>query len=467
MFRSNPNEVRTVFGAEMEVVFARPRTDDEEWALQRNLRPINSDIPPYLAPSVTSEQVTSMQDYYASLKPASDEERAVQQGWLATLRDGVTHEDVVNFEVYRRLARPTLESSVYPVGTSYKKVIKNARELEFRGPGDDRHGWYDAPGVSEFRMHPTPHRKFRAAKAELMHGIGAVAAQMGHRTFLASQHVNGSSYRGEVPILGEIANLEPYKAAVVGLSRVFREGGALAADNPDAYYYNHLTFGHSRTNTVRIIPGRLEWRGSLQVDGAEAGNGLRMLDAGMRYGALHATDVERDAVQDLTMLAIEYPSDYDVVRDYSLQLAIEACAIKPKLDGNGYDITPILGNPRPAETMRVLTGRPAFIDTGSFARELEGFFSHGVEMTPDGVLQTNEALLARARLPDLELSYIRLEDMEYINETLRRFKVRPIATLQHATPTFDRNKASDFLKSATVLPQFAPEDHRALVAAYS
>ncbi len=455
------SSIRTALGGEFEMVFAEPASSIAEQARGRGYTLLNDGLE-LGKPSPISGAAAEMRSTYGSLRPASDEEAATRDRWLAYVDADVAPMDVVNYRMYAALSEPCLTYPAYPLGLGYAAITQGGGRLEFRGPGRRQQGWYDKDDVSELRLSPAPRQLFEQRRRELLAAAAHIATAEGHLAFLASQHINGSSYLEDAPVLGNMEELEPYLAAVAGLRRVYLEGGLL---NPARFPRSHrnLKFGSQREDNVRVMPGRVEYRGIHSYDGPDYDNGVRFLDGGLRY-AEHTTDDERSRVFTVTMLQVTPLKGYTKEHDLHLRRVIETCAVPPWAlpEGQQYVLDNV-DDEHQDQVLSALTGRP-FAD--GYYPEVNVLFTHALELGSDGTLQTSHELMARLLRICAYKPKIGFVDVPAINAKLRQFRVEPKTQIYHRVQGLDNKHALLGLRAATALPAVAPEDHAELLAAF-
>lgn len=454
-------EFQTALAGEFEIVFASPGSELEARSQDRGYVCLNA-IEDLGQPSRIHDVVSEMTVYYNQLKPSNDKEAETRAQWLGYLANDVTLSDIVNFRIYEQHSIPGLTYATYPLGMTYSDITDHAGSLEFRGPGKLQDGWYDNDDVSELRIAPGPAERFGIFRQSLLKKAASTASREGQLAFLASMHINGSDYLGEMPLLGEMTNLSPYRAAVAGLRRVFIEGGLL---NPNRYPRSHQTlrFGSQRDDNVRVMPGRIEYRGMNHYDAPDYDNGRRFLNAGMHYGFQYSTLEEQDSVLTARMLQATPLDGYIKGSDLYIKRSIEACAITTnafdteqnyqiEYDHDNHDIV-----------LSALTER--LIKGGDCYSMCNLLFSHGLKLGSDGFLQTNHDLLAVVFKSYRGQRYISFDDIPAINANLRKFSVAPVEQIYHHVVGLSNEYALRGLRSAKAMPSVAPEEHAKLLVA--
>jgi hypothetical protein len=211
------------------------------------------------------------------------------------------------------------------------------------------------------------------------------------------------------------------------------------------------------------MPGRVEFRSKVEKDGPDYTSGARFLPAGLRYGAKYATEEERARVETATMLRITPLDSHWKETDLAIGRTIESLGIIPSDPVKDRQLFMFIDTGYVKKAIEALTGRK--IKDEDHKTLGKNFFSYGLELTPNGFLQTSEQLLASVLRHSPAEQHVGVDDIPRINAKLRRFAITPTERIFQMVQFSGDPLAA--LHSATAFPLVAPADHAELVAAFS
>jgi len=361
------------------------------------------------------------------LVPQDEEQAQRKSNWLQQV-PLLTHKELINYAIYRRLSVATLD---YPSPATYLQADESPETtLEFIfGKGIYQTGYYDNPGFFEMRTQaakPTIaiERIQRAAAIadEVARSFGACFNYMGSQVNFSVWIVDNDDLR-PVHTLNNSQGQEIARRATAGMLYALRD--SMSAFNPPSTLSMpedtpfQLVASPRRGGQLRVLPERFEQRLPVKL-GRHVLSALALM-SGFAYGVTDPTLDTRFVTTKLDHLLVPAPG-YSKVQDLHLLRGLEESDL---VNGRFVFTDTNRFQPEREEAMLSSIIGTTVLCRGNGSQVIEGLLGC-ISLAPDGTLEVDEQAFSTA-LQDAsrhQISFSRAP-RESITERLGRIKYVP------------------------------------------
>jgi hypothetical protein len=299
--------------------------------------------------------------YLQRIPATTDEEGAIRKQWLEQV-DNFGLGEVVNFLIYEEFSRPQLSIPQIDDDSTVDGLDgfsdKNGW-IEWRfGSGNLQSGYYDNPGMSEFRMTPCEPSEALRRLAVIKKRMAEIGTELGVlvMTDAGCEHINLSMYEtndhfdaGSRTVIGNDASRIPDTIDITsGIAEALQDGIGIDIETVKRYDFmfgkysrRSLQIGPTR-KTLRVLDGRIELRGGF----ASTEQGVAWVMAGAIDGLKSGVEALRNEGYQTTkmqeVLKVSRTAAFDKQRDLQIQRALEQATVSEDgrlVPDNGWSMT--------------------------------------------------------------------------------------------------------------------------------